>query len=342
MATVKRVKATRTATKAKSAETQKSKVTPEAASKQTRKKAAIAAPQMAAMSVAGRPGFPRRPPSAMIYSLGDSWFKYPTIFDQGAPINLIRALDSSHQPRGDRYFLVERGFAGATSDELTSGNYLNDLTRSLRDNYDFLLLSMGGNDFVGTNNVNRRVVTSFGQFIHDFDHQATGQDVLNQDAVSVRLDNTMANYKSIFRLCEGQSTNKNIQIVTHIYDYAMPTNRGANVLNRFHVSGPWMYTDLDKKHIPANLWDDVARAILTQFATRLKALANELNAHTQTGVHLHVVDTQGTLPEGNSSYWINEIHPRNTGYELLVKKLQEIIDPIRDALPPAPWREWPA
>lgn len=294
------------------------------------------------MTVAGGPGFARRPPSAMIYSLGDSWYKYPTIFDQDAPINLIRALDSSHQPRGARYFLVERGFAGATSDELTSGTLLNDLTRSLPDNYDFLLVSMGGNDFVGTNNENGRVVTSFGQFILDFDGQTTAQDVLNQHAVSVRLDNTMANYQRIFRLCEGQSTNKDIQIVTHIYDYPMPTNRGAKVLNRFNVSGPWMYTDLVNKHIPPSLWNEVAKEFLSQFATRLKALANDLNTHTQTGVRLHVADTQGTLPEGDSSYWINEIHPKNIGYELLVKKLQAIIDPIRDALPAATWRAWPA
>lgn len=347
MATAKRARTAKTAKNAKvkkatRAKSQERAGTPDVALKSVAKTAAKAMPQMAAMQMAGRPDSARRPPSAMIYSLGDSWFKYPTIFDQGAPINLIRALESANQPHGDRYFLVERGVAGATSDELTSGNYLDDLTRSLRDNYDFLLLSMAGNDFVGTKDVNGQVVTSFGEFILDFDGQTTGQDVLNQHAVSLRLDSTIANYQRIFRLCEGHSANKNIQIVTHIYDYAMPTSRGANVLNRFHVGGPWMYTDLVNKRIPPSLWNDVARAFLSQFATRLKALAHDLNTHTQTGVRLHVADTQGTLPEGDSSYWINEIHPRNIGYELLVKKLQAIIDPIRDALPGATWRAWPA
>jgi hypothetical protein len=56
-------------------------------------------------AMTSRPGFPQPPVSAIIYSLGDSWFTYPTIFDQDAPINLIRALDAAPQPRGAKYFL---------------------------------------------------------------------------------------------------------------------------------------------------------------------------------------------------------------------------------------------
>ncbi len=282
-----------------------------------------------------------QPPSAMIYSLGDSWFTYPTIFDQGAPINLIRALDAATQPHGTRYFLNEHGKAGATSDDLTTGDYLDDLTQGLGDEYDFLLLSMGGNDFVGTNTVDGKVITSFGNFLVDYDKQTQGKDLLNQQALSARMDQTLANYQKVFRLCEATSANQNLAIVAHVYDFPLPTDRGARVLNRWQVLGPWMYTDLVKRNIPKKLWPAVARAFLEQFSARLNALAVDLNTHTQTGIRLLIADTQGTLPALDPDYWINEIHPKNIGYELLIKKFEEIIDPIRDSLAPAKWRNWP-
>ena len=300
---------------------------------------AKAAPSMA---TAARPGFPARPVSAMIYSLGDSWFTYPTIFDQGAPINLIRALDSAGQPHGSRYFLNEHGEAGATSDQLTTGNYFDQLTRALSDNYDFLLISMGGNDFVGTTQVNGQVHTRFGDFLLDFDGQTTGKDLLDQHAVSDRMDQTLANFQKVFRMCERLSANDNIQIVTHVYDFPLPTNRGARILGRWQVVGPWMYTDLVKKNVPKQLWNEVPKALLSQFAVRLGHLAEDLNAHTQTGVRLHIANTQGSIPDADPDFWLNEIHPRNTGYERLIRKFLDVIEPIRDALPPAPWRTWPS
>ena len=82
--------------------------------------------------VPGRPGMTRKPPSAMIYALGDSWFKYPTLFDLPAPINLIRALEALPQPGGKRYCILDRGKAGATSEELTTGDYFEQLSRAIR------------------------------------------------------------------------------------------------------------------------------------------------------------------------------------------------------------------
>jgi hypothetical protein len=239
-------------------------------------------------------------------------------------------------------FWNEHGEAGATSDQLTSGSYFDRLTRSLGDNYDFLLLSMGGNDFVGTQQINEGLHTSFGQFLLDFDGQTTGKDLLDQHAVSTRLDQTLASFQKVFRLCERQSLNKDIKIVTHVYDFPMPTNRGASVLGLWHVVGPWMYGDLVKRKIPKILWNDVAKALLEQFSARLSNLADDLNGHTQTGVRLLVAATQGTQQPNDPTYWINEIHPRNIGYKLLVGKIQAVIDPIRNQLQPAPWRTWPS
>lgn len=311
----------------------------------TKKKSAAkraAGPARTTTAMAGRPGFTAPPVSAMIYSLGDSWFTYPTIFDQGAPINLIRALDSARQPGGAKYFFNEHGHPGATSGELTTGAYLDGLTRSISaDNYDFLLLSMGGNDFVGSQTVDGVTRTSFGLYLRNFNGQTRAEDLLDPAIVTANLDTTLGNYRRIFELCEQQSRNGKIQIVTHVYDYPIPTNRGANVLGRWHVLGPWMYNDLLDKGIPKKFWNDVGAALLRQFRTRLTALADELNANTAGNVRLLVADTQGTLPAGDSDYWINEIHPKNIGYKLLVKKLQAAIDPIRDALPRAAWRTWP-
>lgn len=294
-----------------------------------------------AIPVRGRPGFSTPPPSAMIYTLGDSWFTYPTIFDQGAPINLIRALDSQTQPHGARYLLNENGEPGATTDLLTTGDYFDGLARALAHNYDFLLLSMGGNDFVGTNNVNGVVERSFGHFLLDYNRQSKPEDCLDQHAVSDRLDKTLANYQKVFRTCERLSANDDLQIVAHVYDYPMPTDKGAMVLDRWHVLGPWMYPDLVAKGIPKSLWNGIIEVLLTQFATRLETLADDLNAHTSTGVRFHVAQTQGVIPAADPSYWINEIHPKNIGYKLLVKKFAEIVNPIVSALPPAQWRAWP-
>jgi hypothetical protein len=309
-----------------------------------KKKLGVAKPNSMAAPIAtlsGRPGFSSPPVSAMIYSLGDSWFTYPTIFDQGAPINLIRALDSQPQSHGKKYFIVERGEPGATSDRLTTGDYFDQLTHALSDNYDFLLLSMGGNDFVGTQQVDGALHTSFGQYLLDTNNPTNAKEVLDQPAISARLDRTMANYQKVFRLCELQSVNKDIKIVTHAYDFPIPSNRGANVLGRWHVVGPWMYGDLVQKNVPKSLWYDVMKALLGQFYARLSNLANDLNTHTQTGVQLLIAATQGSLPSADPSYWVNEIHPRNIGYQLLVKKLEAVIDPLRDALPQAPWRVLP-
>jgi len=292
--------------------------------------------------VPGRPGMTRKPPSAMIYALGDSWFKYPTLFDLPAPINLLRALDALPQPGGKKYCILDRGKAGATSEDLTTGDYFEQLARSIRQSkWDFLLLSMGGNDFVGSTEVDGKRHTRFGDYILKYSEQTSGKDLLNQVAVSAQMDKTLENYRKVFRLCEQSSANKNIQIVTHVYDFLVPDNRGARLLDRWQVSGPWMYDDLVRNNVPPELRPEVPRALLEQFAARLGALAEDLNAHTQTDVRLRIAQTQGVLtPIGDPALWINEIHPKNKGYEKLILKFDEIIAPLRDALKPAAWRVW--
>lgn len=292
--------------------------------------------------VPGRPGIMRKPPSAMIYALGDSWFKYPTLFDQGAPVNLVRALDALPQPGGKKYCLLDRGKPGATSEDLTTGEYFEQLTRAIqKSKWDFLLLSMGGNDFVGSTEVDGKRHTRFGDYILKYSGQTSGRDLLDQAAVSAQMDKTLENYRRVFRLCEQSSANKSIQIVTHTYDYLVPDKRGASLLNRWQILGPWMYDDLVRNKVPEKLRPEVPRALLEQFASRLTVLADDLNAHTQTNVRLLIAQTQGTLtPIGDPSLWINEIHPKNKGYEKLILKFDEIIAPLRDTLKPAAWRVW--
>lgn len=307
----------------------------------SKKVKAPAAPRLKPMAAGNGRGLARRPPSAMIYTLGDSWFTYPTIFDQGAPINLIWALDMMKQPRARKYCFNKSGEPGATSQDLTTGKYWDRLNLALDDPYDFLLVSMGGNDFVGTTRIDGKRHTRFGEYLLKYTDQTVGSDLLNQDAVSKQMDATLANVEKLFQLCEEKSANKSLQIVTHVYDFLIPTDRGASVLDRWQVLGPWMYKDLVDNRVPLKLRPEVPKALLQLYRTRLTELADVLNRRTKTEIKLWIADTQGTLTPGDETQWINEIHPRNQGYKLLAQRFDDVLAPLRDALPPARWREWP-
>ncbi len=116
-----------------------------------------------------------------------------------------------------------------------------------------------------------------------------------------------------------RSPNKDVPIIVHGYDYALPRNAPAS---HFPSLGPWLYPAVVAYAIPKHDW----RSLGTELIARLDGVLASLNLP-----HVHFAATAGTITpaqdeaEGSSGDWENEIHPTKAGYTKLASKLAATI-----------------
>jgi hypothetical protein len=243
---------------------------------------------------------------------GDSWFSYGSlkfrnvlldmqlpyrtlILDTGEPGDTLRRMHETARNRELYFYLTNR-----------SGRRWNAI-----------LLSGGGNDVIDASwNAEIGAPEIFNRPADPSSITlANLRDIIKQPAYDSLFAYIAANVRQI--VLEGRDqpggNSINVPLFMHTYALLQPRDAPVQVLNR----GPWLYHACRWLGIDQSLWIEVARMVLTDLATTLKALALP---------DFHVIDTLALTTSmvpavsgsiGNSNDWENEIHPNRGGYRKL-------------------------
>ncbi len=233
----------------------------------------------------------------IILSEGDSWFSTPLYY------NLIDWLEV----RAPKAVFIRMENSGDLALNIFSGGNLRSVSSRLKAfEFDVLLLSAGGNDFVD-------------RFLRDTFKSAASMSpeaALERVIATGRFEDVLHAYQ---RMLDGAfKARPGIQVLTHTYDY--PRLMGASatlsveqigLIALFKRSiGDWIGKYV--KHVLAN--EDLQRAfsklLIDAFFERVLEPLK-----TQYGDGLHVVDFRGQLT--NDVDWNDEMHPSGAGFARL-------------------------
>jgi hypothetical protein len=169
--------------------------------------------------------------------------------------------------------------------------------------WDVLLFSGGGNDIVDN---------PMALWVRDWDPALPPEQHLHQPRFTVALELVRAGYEDLITLRDQLSPST--QLVFHGYDYAIPDGRGVC----FNALGPWLEPTFKLRRFPNRAaMFAVVKEMLRQFAVLLTSLA--------TLPKVTFINAQGTLPEGQTNWWHNELHPSQGGFDKHVDKFQQAL-----------------
>ncbi len=226
-----------------------------------------------------------------ILALGDSWFWYPNN-------NLLNPINRFYKQPTILCF----GANGAKATQLATGFFLAQFKSALKEygTVSMVILSAGGNDFAGFYNLQKILLPNCSE--------ATTLEACFREGMPDRLFNIIRkSYKKII-LCALDSR-KEIKILVHCYDYAIPTGIGYLGL------GQWLKVPMDACRVPDpnDLSPDsfrcrLVKQLINSMAKMLDTLVQEFS-----GIVIRVPSV-GTL---KAEEWSNELHPTPKGFNRL-------------------------
>ena len=245
---------------------------------------------------------------------GDSWFAYPPqgiVF--GKPSNVIAHLRNKR-----RFNLLELSSNGDEAVAMLSGESKLRLMKIIhRYHVHFLLFSGGGNDVVGR--------YDFDFFLKKKINSNEPKAYLNHKRLNRRILQIRNAYEDLIDYCNEYSDNKDIKIVTHCYDYAVPDPKGAEFIGglvKIDSGRSWMHPYFKDKGVPERHRRPIVKYLIDTIAEMLLALEKQHKGR------LLVADTRKTLnPEKD---WLNEIHPTSSGFRKIAKVIYEKMETAFD------------
>lgn len=252
----------------------------------------------------------RLPTTPLILSEGDSWFSTPLYY------NLVDWLEV-HAPNAV-FMRMEK--SGDEALNMFSGGNLRSVSHRVKAfDFDVLLLSAGGNDFVD-------------RFLRDTFRNAsamTPETALERVVDSGRYADVLRAYQRM--LDAALKARPDLKIITHSYDYPRLMGAPAELtveqiglvaLIKRSV-GDWIARYVSDALPTSAEQIAFAKLLIDQFFERvLKPLKTEF------GVALTVVDFRGTLDHDTD--WNDEMHPTGSAFERLAAIMRA---KIREALP---------
>ena len=235
---------------------------------------------------------------------GDSWFDYPGT-------DLLDALQQSAYDvesvarAGDRVEMMAFGrgqldnFAAAVEKVIGNGHTPKAI-----------LLSGGGNDVAGS---------EFGFLIN---HAGSPKQGLNDSVVHGVIEERIRDayvwiIRTITDLCQKMLGTK-VRIILHGYGYPVPDGRG--VLGGWGpLPGPWLRPGFIEKG-----FNDLAEntktmgVLIDRFNKMVEGVAADYT-------HVRYVNLRTILP-ATKTLWANELHPKEPGFKLAAKELQDAIE----------------
>ena len=248
----------------------------------------------------------------MILSEGDSWFSTPLYY------NLVDWLEV-HAPSA---VFMRMEASGELAVDIFSGGNLRSVSSRLKAfEFDVLLLSAGGNDFVD-------------RFLRDTfrsTHAMTPEDALQRVLDTKRYDEVLRAYQRM--LDAAFKARPALRVITHSYDYPRLMGQAAELtveqiglvaLIKRSI-GDWIARHVKTALPTAAEQIAFARLLMDEFFARVLTPLKQ-----QYGDSLDVVDFRGTLAQ--DSDWNDEMHPTGAAFERLAATLRVH---VRDALPAA-------
>lgn len=249
------------------------------------------------------------PKTPVILSEGDSWFSTPLYY------NLVDWLEveSSHA------LFMRMENSGDLAINIFQGGNLRTITSRLKAfEFDVLLLSAGGNDFVA-------------EYLRDTFRNAkvmSPQDALQKVIDTGRYEEVLRAYRRV--LDAAFKARPGLKIITHTYDYPRVMGQPAELTVEqlglaaiFKRSiGDWIAKHV-KKALPTDPEQrEFARLMIDTFSSRVLA---PLKDQYQDGLTIVEFREQLTPEE-----WNDEMHPSEEGFKKLAVSLREAVG---EALP---------
>lgn len=221
-----------------------------------------------------------------ILAIGDSWFWYP--FN-----NLLNPIFNVWNGR----VILALGDNGAEMADYAGPRFRSEIAETLEtygDSIRLVLVSGGGNDIAGEDD--------FGLILRDDCRGAgsvaqcyeAGQPAAVLDAIERACRSLVARVRRTLPDCA---------IVLHNYDYAIPSGKG------FMGMGNWLKKPMDEARVPLRLRPRLINDLIDRLGERLSGLAARID-------NVHFVNSAGTLRHAE---WGNELHPRPSGFNKLVR-----------------------
>jgi hypothetical protein len=117
------------------------------------------------------------------------------------------------------------------------------------------------------------------------------------------------------------STNPGIKVVSHTYDFCLPSPHGYELFDLFPIGESWIYPYLvEKGFSDGGERQAVIRYMLKRFGERLERV------RARYPNRLFIAPTQGTLAPNQ---WRNEIHPTRAGFRKIAGIIHRTIRQAR-------------
>ncbi len=243
--------------------------------------------------------YPKRP---VVVSEGDSWFAYPPksiLFGHFSNI-----IDYIERKRRMNFLRLESSGDEALS--MTTGKQMKKLAGILNKfPVNVLLFSGGGNDIVGEYDIDL--------FLKPKSPGMKWKDCLHLDRFTRKLDQVELAYRLLIDVVDEFAMAPKPVIITHTYDYPLPSYHGAEFIGGIIKMKSWMKPYMVNKGITAEgAQQKIARFMIGEFSRRIKKVAAD------NPQKLFVADTLNTLAREE---WLNEIHATSKGYKKIADKI---------------------
>jgi hypothetical protein len=254
----------------------------------------------------------------IIFCEGDSWFSYPLSMNlldwivYPTPEDEARGVPVSGA--GGLFFRAEQ--SGDTAAEIFAQRNIRDLVDWYEGfEFDLVLLSAGGNDFVG----------DFLQRLFARKKAMTVPQALQAVVDSGRFESVAGGYRRF--IAAFRKVRPDVPLLAHTYDYPQLLGRpadltlaniGAVALLKNDV-GPWIAPYIE--HVLPRPGDQLGftRGLIDEFEARV---LRPLKKDTAPGGAFDYVDLRGTLTK---EQWYDEMHPTGAGFHALSAKFASAI-----------------
>ena len=237
--------------------------------------------------------------NATILAVGDSWFWYP--MKGGSLINNIGDL-----VKAQGHKILVAGNNGAEAYDYVKGKYkgaCRELFRLYGSSAEALLISGGGNDFAGFNDL-RPLLNSDCQSATSAIQCFRPGEVDDEGCLNWLMNRTYENYALLIsRAIERMKPNT--KIFVHNYDYSVPSGKGL-------MGGDsWIKPALTDAKVPLAQHQECIKFLVDSHTLVLLKLQNSL------AERIVIVDSRNTLAPND---WANELHPTGVGFRKIARQ----------------------
>lgn len=228
-----------------------------------------------------------------ILAEGDSWFSY-WLPNEG---NLLNQIDDKVLNRN--FNILSTAYPGDEAVMMLRDQSRHDLIANLKgyNSIKVILFSGGGNDFA-SRNLSRMLRP-------DCSAAVDAEDCFKDIEPAEKLEKIEFAFRELIALRD--MFRPDAVIVTHNYDYAVPS--GTGILG----AGPWIKPYLDMARVPKKLQVPCINLFIDEFGRMLERL---------TDAKFRLVKTSGTL---KATDWANELHPTRAGFKKLAERFRPVL-----------------